>query len=1352
MNKNTNLKWGFGLPIFLSALSLTAYNTDVGLIYNKVDILKTELNSLNIKPTPFIFPTHHFRSQKNGFWNDVATWESSGDKITWEHATFVPTFAAASIDIRSHIVTLSANATAKSLTIEVGGILTNSGPVGGYYLTITDDGNPTQPDFNIYGTYILFGNEPTFNPGATARVYGNGLVRVDDNIGGKSDNFALSTKVTFNTKAVFEWNIDKSFKTSGAIYFPGAGEEIPVFRVSKDPGSVGGGTLLTIYGILDVNTDFTFIGGSNKVFRNGIIGNSTLTQNNTANNRFTINGSNAILGGSSLKIVLSFPMNLDNSVTVPKDSSVTISGANINNNTLSVKGILDVTNIQVSPNTTLDVTATGTFKTSRVAGFSGTNSTIPGGSITLQLGSTIEFYRNGDQNFDSRLDFSNIIFSGSGSKKASSGFSPHGTITIKNTAILDSQSPSGYPFNIGNDYTNLVMMDNSRFILYTIDRNPKINGTYNLIGGIIQFDNNSGTKQTIRGTTLLPVEGNSVTYNQIEVTGSNVGIGNGNINLREGGIFTVKSNGVFEVNAQSIKALAGSANQKVIVESGALFITGSQHGFHGIESIVIPLGVSSIHPNIPITNILLEPNSTVNYHRSSLVHTSGIQTITTSIPYHHLIISGNQEKTAQLDGTIEIQGNLIKTSDAVFKHNNSTVVFNGSTAQNYYSAYPQIVFNNLINNNTIGLNIQDSLSVFRALTLGANSLLNINADITLQSNLENTANVAPIPVDAIINYSTHNRFIVERYIPNHRKAWQLIATPVIGDQTIQQSWQEGMVQGMNAINNTAGAPGNKKSGYGTTITSDRPTWKADGFDTITRPGPSLKTYNSLTNKWEGVSSTNIPIQNKEGYLLMVRGDRNVIVHDQLATATTLRTRGKIYTPATLPSIITITNTPGTFFSVGNPYASAIDFYSATRSNLGDSYIIWDPQLTNSVYSQYGLGAYRTISNGVAVPASENYTDGNYPPIQSGQAFFVQLALNATETGSISFTEDVKTTGSSPTFRGGNIFIKPEAHLRANLSVPAKDGSILLDGNLVQLHSQYSPSLDNLDAIKMMNTGENMGILRNNKILAIERKPLFMEADTIFYTLSGLKKQIYELEFISQKTDASGLNAYLEDIYLNQRTLLDPSGTTRIGFEVNNDVGSYNRNRFRVIFKAAKGPLSVTNSQFTAKAQNKEVLLRWVSENESGIEKYIIDKSISGGELNLLTEILAKKGSTNNYQIMDKEPVQGNNYYRLKIIYSNGKTEHSDIVKVTMNNGPIQFSLYPNPVSNGRVNIHFSNQAAGMYSMKLLNGSGETISSRNIYYENQTTIEVFNIENKPTGIYYLEIMKPDGERTLLKVKK
>src|SRR5690606_14328912 len=127
-----------------------------------------------------------------------------------------------------------------------------------------------------------------------------------------------------------------------------------------------------------------------------------------------------------------------------------------------------------------------------------------------------------------------------------------------------------------------------------------------------------------------------------------------------------------------------------------------------------------------------------------------------------------------------------------FVHNNSTVVFSGSEAQIYQSAYPQMIFNNLTNENKIGLTILDSLSVFRALTLGENSNFNIQADITLQSNAEGTANVAPIPENAIMTYGTNNRFIVERYIPDHHKAWQLLAVPVHGDQTIHESWQEGM--------------------------------------------------------------------------------------------------------------------------------------------------------------------------------------------------------------------------------------------------------------------------------------------------------------------------------------------------------------------------------------------------------------------------------------------------------------------------------------------------------------------------------------------------------------------------------
>lgn len=1349
MGRNFSLQW------FVTISLLFVFNPHIGGFSVQTNISSgtsysfsgwKELNNIfsgREKHKAFLsHPSDYFRSKNDGNWNDLTTWESSADQVNWEIATLFPTSAAKGINIRAHRVILSAHTTARTLTIETGGILTNSGPSGGYNLTIEDDGSE-EPDFKIYGTYLLFGNQPIFNDNATAKVYEGGLVRVDENLGvAQSDNFASNDRVTFNTKSVFEWNVEKTFRTSGTVYFPNSANEIPVFRVSKDPGNVGAG-LLTINGILDVNVNFTFIGGSNKIFRNGITGNSTLTQNTTNGNRFTISGNNAILGGDSLKIILSFPMYLTSSVVVPKDSRVTITGRNINNDVLlSVEGTLDVTDIQVSPNAITNVTGTGIYRTAHPGGFSGAGSSIPGGTVTLQPGATIELHRMGDQFLRIRPDISNVIFSGSGTKTASSGFDPIGTITIKDKAILDSRGQK-----IGNENTNLTMTDDSRLILNTVGSNPAIEGIYKLTGGVIQFDNNSGTKQTIRGTTSRPAGGTSVVYNQIEVTGSNVGNGAGNINLKEGGKFTVKSGGVFEINANAIKGVSENGNQQVIVESNAEFKTGNEHGFHGLESTSIPIGVSSIHPNI--TNVILEPNSTVNYHRSSLVQVSGLQTITTTVPYHHLTFSGNQEKTAQLNGIIEIKGDLNKTTEAEFIHNNSTVVFNGSAIQNYKSAYPQMVFNNLINENTFGLNIRDSLSIFRTLTLGNNSKLNINADITIQSNLHNTAEVAKIPENASIHYNSFNAFIIERYIPNHPKAWQFMATPVHGDQTIHQAWQEGMTPGMSKANNDSGAPGNTRPGYGTTITSDRQSWRADGFDFYTSSGPSLKTYNHMLKKWEGISSTDNPIQNSSGYMLFVRGDRSVITHDQSATATTLRTRGKIYAPGTfLPPTTAIPNIPGLFVSVGNPYASAINFENTDRTNLSDSYIIWDPQLTNNAVSQYGLGAYRTISNGVVVPASENYTDDNIPPIQQGQAFFVQLAENASGAGSISFTENAKTSGSRAVFRDGHTF-QPDAYVRANLYLSAKENLVLLDGNITQFHPEFSASLDELDVIKMLNSGENLGILSHSKTLAIERKPLFRYTDTLFYVLSGLKKQRYELEIITSKTDISGMEIFLDDVYLNNQKLLDPSGKTTVQFEVNNDPASSNKNRFRIIFKSPMAPLTATITHFSAQQSGKEVLVKWQSENESHIEKYLVEKSTDGIQFYLMSEKIAENSPVNYYQIPDKTPVQGNNYYRLKIISKNEKVTFSDIVLVNIKIINSQWSLHSNPITNGIVEVQFSNFEQGVYNMRILNMNGQIISSKSIYYNGQRSMKLFDIKHAPPGIYSLEMQKPNGQKDLRK---
>jgi hypothetical protein len=665
------------------------------------------------------------------------------------------------------------------------------------------------------------------------------------------------------------------------------------------------------------------------------------------------------------------------------------------------------------------------------------------------------------------------------------------------------------------------------------------------------------------------------------------------------------------------------------------------------------------------------------------------------------------------------------------------VLFNGNSSQNYNSIPPQVVFNNLTNNNAVALNINDSLSVYKELLFGENSKINVNKDITLKSDNDNTANVAQTPYSASIIYGTEGRFIVERYIPKHSKAWQLLSIPTKGS-TINQSWQEG---------NNPGMANNIKPGYGTTITSERQSWLTDGFDLFSSGGPSMKTWDAPENTWIGVPSTKIEIANNKGYMLFVRGDRSVIAYDQAATATILRTRGKLYSPG-LEAPKTVNVAPNSFTSVGNPFASSIDFSRLERTNVDEAIYIWDPQLT-TYPSAYGLGGYRTIKGNSVVPSGGNYTStGDIPAIQSGQAFLVHNSTPAE--GFISFPENCKVSENKPIFRQAS-FTEPDAQLRGNLYVKHNGSNTLVDGNLIQFDKKYSDSTNVHNAVKLTNSGENMGISNNGKILAIQFKPLPTARDTVSYHLSQMKQQQYLFEFIAAKLNGSGLEVYLEDNYLKTKTLINGSDTTQINFETNSMAGSYASSRFHIIFKAAEGPLPVKMTNVKAYTKDKNIAIEWKAENETGMRKYIIEKSITGNNFIPIIE----KPSTNEthkvYYDLDLNPVNGYNFYRIKSVDVNDEIKYSEIVKVLFEPGKHSIIIYPNPVKDGIITLHLKNQPGGLYKARLFNSASQLIFYKEFNHTEGSSNQSFLPNKFPSeNIYYLEITKPDGSTVLEKL--
>ncbi len=488
--------------------------------------------------------------------------------------------------------------------------------------------------------------------------------------------------------------------------------------------------------------------------------------------------------------------------------------------------------------------------------------------------------------------------------------------------------------------------------------------------------------------------------------------------------------------------------------------------------------------------------------------------------------------------------------------NNGTWIMAGSAASQTFPGTAATVsaMNNLEINNASGISFDKSFSITGSLIPTAGNInVNNNIAVTLKSSATATASVDVIQPAASISYTGTGAFIAERFINTgigtgqHAKSWQFLSTPTTG-QTIFQSWQE---------NGTAPA------GFGTWITGT-----GSGFD-VTTAAPSLKYFNEAGVNWTAVTNTGNALVNKLGYMLFVRGDRTVTTYNGTPNNTIMRSKGQLFSPTnTAPSVAVTANK---FQSFGNPYASRIEFNKVFTASTGinDVFYVWDPKLPGT----YNLGGYQTITGAafyiptVGVPPTGNPATDYYPAgvaapyIESGQAVFVKG--NGTG-GNVNFSESVKVSGSRLVNRPtGNNGIPKRQFLFTTLFTNTGE---IADGNIVAFERGFGNNINEHDAVKLMNPGENFGLTRNEIVLAVEARERIAADDTIFYSMANLRQQGYQLRFAPINMQSLNLHPYLVDRYRNTTTLLSLTDSSYVDFMVNSDIASAAVNRFFIVFK------------------------------------------------------------------------------------------------------------------------------------------------------------------------------------------
>ena len=1263
--------------------------------------------------------TDYFKSSGTGSWNSSTSWQSSHDNITYFPATLAPSSLAAAISIQNlHTITINSSGVSLINTaIQSGGTLEITSPA-----TYSIDGAGDNLIVENGGVLLLnFSTVLALSGTGTALIKTGGKVKANavgnaagaDAIG---DNYLnVNSKFTYQDKSVFEWNIATYiFNSTGSKdYFKTpSGTDIPILRISTAPVAAFGTSSANVLNcILEVNAPFNIAGSGIKTFRGGLTGTSTITH---TVGKISLPNANSVIDGSLTINTISSGLQLVNGAIVPVGANVKITVLSENQSiskqggNLQIYGILDITNCRID-NTGAGASVTiangAILKTNNTGGFSGGGAAIVSEPIILETNSTIEFNRAGDQNFNSRSDFKNLTFSGSGIKKPASGFDPVGTIKITGTAVLDC---TGY--NVGDGSTNAnLAMEGGRLIVSTGSTQPRMAGVYNITAGVVEFAGSSA--KSIR----------SETYQHIEVAGSNVGNSNSNIVLRDQGSFTIKTGGIFTINDNGITGPTGT--QTVTVETGASFNCGNNEGFNGFTATFS--NNSSIHSNIE--NINLNAGSNVNYMRN------GDQPITNNngLIYQHLSIAGTSGNKTAPSGILTIHGNFLKSGACNFVHNNGTVIFNNSIAGQDYTCTSTVPvsFYNLTNaNNFTGLNVLNNMAIVNTLSLADNSKLNLTAgDITLLSTATNTARVAEIPSTATITYGAGaGRFTVERYFPNNNplshRAWRLVTAPLNETANIFDTWQLG---------GAAYGAGNYHTG--TLITG--PQIAGNGLDFTPTNNYSLKKYDGVN--FASVDNTKVTLSPAigTGYLLFVRGDRNPILTNIANNDfTTLSSRGKLQTGQVY------IDASNNYSLVGNPYASPVDFNLIDKSNNINThrFYIFDPNINQ-------VGAYVTMEDyatpGTFIPTSPYLFSSQNNFIQSSQSFFVVKA--AAGAASITFQETNKASNYNPAiFRPQSGQGAGEAYIRANLYLLNEDSTrTIADGNMVEFDNAYINAVDITDAVKFSNVNENFSLMRNSQQLAVERRSEIEVTDTLFYQFTKGSKRKYQFE-LAVNINTSAMIGLLEDSYTKNSTPVNLLGTTLVNFEVNADAASAVPNRFMLTFKNTGSPLPIVFKYIRATRKNNATMVEWAVEDESNIQYYEIEKSVDGHFFTTIQTIKVIGSQVKNfYKWLDVTTMMTDNFYRIKSVAGNGAIVYSQIIKISLAESISTIEIYPNPVTDGNFGVRLVNQPKGIYKIRLLNSAGQVIQNNTIEHPGGSMVtRLSNSKDKlSAGMYQVQVI-------------
>lgn len=187
---------------------------------------------------------------------------------------------------------------------------------------------------------------------------------------------------------------------------------------------------------------------------------------------------------------------------------------------------------------------------------------------------------------------------------------------------------------------------------------------------------------------------------------------------------------------------------------------------------------------------------------------------------------------------------------------------------------------------------------------------------------------------------------------------------------------------------------------------------------------------------------------------------------------------------------------------------------------------------------------------------------------------------------------------------------------------------------------------------------------------------------------------------------------------------------------------------QILFVRGNTPTTVLPIEllsFTGYNDGDVNVLNWVTASERNSAKFEIEKSSDASTFEYIGEVPAAGNSIIElgYNFIDPNPQFGDNYYRLKMIDSDGTFKYSEIIniKVREDNMGVQdgiIKIYPNP-TNGYLNIQYQSSRDNNLDLQIFDMLGKNMLSKTEHVSRGMNIIQVNAFSFAKAMYVLKLI-------------